>query len=503
MPLNRRYLGLLFLVLPLVLSSCAGMYFHDAGKPPLPPPQFELKDWPYPEYWTGIVFNGAKIGFSHFTLSPSHAETDFFDIYSEAVMRLRFLALDKKINLKSHDQVAADLSLKHFVYEYDLDGNILQLNGRMADNILSVDIATQGQKRRQTIPVDGKLYPASIINLYPLMHGLAVNRSYAYKVYDGQTQTVSPVEQKILAYEESDLYAGKAFKIETRLHGQEVTTWMDANGRPLLEISLGGVIIAALENQSTARKYLAQAALNKAETLLDFSLIKSDVSIRNPDRLKSMEVALAGIDPKFSIPGDARQQCHRQGNEFRCRIQPQVPDKEAYTPSKNQSGLEQYLLPSYIIPSRHQKIRQTAQTIVADVDITHQQILLLIKWIQENIQQKPVDVFSALDVLEGRKAECQGHTFLYAAFARTLNIPTRVVNGIVYSSDYQGFLYHTWAESLVDSHWIAVDPTFRQVPADATHIKFVEGENISDLIPLVDLIGQIKLRIIKMDDSAG
>jgi hypothetical protein len=41
------------------------------------------------------------------------------------------------------------------------------------------------------------------------------------------------------------------------------------------------------------------------------------------------------------------------------------------------------------------------------------------------------------------------------------------------------------------------------VPADATHIKLVEGENISDLIPLVDLIGQIKLRVIKMDDSSG
>jgi len=503
MPLNRRYLCLLFLALPLLLSSCAGMYFHDAGKPPLPPPQFELKDWPYQEYWTGIVFNGAKIGFSRFTFSPSQSAPDLFDIYSEAVMRLRFLAFDKKINLNSHDQVAADLSLQNFIYEYDLDGNMLQLSGRMADNMLAVDITTQGQKRQQTIPVEAKLYPTSVINLYPLMHGLEIGRSYTYMVYDGETQTVSPVEQKVLAYEESDLYQGRAFKINTRLHGHEVTTWMDANGRPLLEMSLGGVIISALESKSTARKYLAQAALNKAETLLDFSLIKSDVPIRNPDLVKSLEVALAGIDPKFSIPGDARQQCQRQGNQIRCRIQPQVPDKKAYTPSKSQSGLEQYLLPSYIIPSHHQRIRQTAQEIVTDADATHQQILLLVKWIEENIQQEPVDVFSALDVLEGRKAECQGHTFLYAAFARSLNIPTRVVNGIVYSRNYQGFLYHTWAESLANGHWIAIDPTFRQVPADATHIKFIEGENISDLIPLVDLIGQIQLRIIKIDDSSG
>ena len=201
------------------------------------------------------------------------------------------------------------------------------------------------------------------------MHGLEINRSYTYRVYDGETQTVSPVEQKVLAYEESDLYQGKAFKINTRLHGHEVTTWMDANGRPLLEMSLGGVIISALESQSTARKCLAQAALNKAETLLDFSLIRSDVPIQNPALVKSMEVVLAGIDPKFKVPDDARQQCQRHDNEFKCRIQPQVPDKQAYDRSKNQGHFEQYLLSSYIIPSNRQRIRQTAQEIVTNAGI--------------------------------------------------------------------------------------------------------------------------------------
>ena len=111
-----------------------------------------------------------------------------------------------------------------------------------------------------------------------------------------------------------------------------------------------------------------------------------------------------------------------------------------------------------------------------------------------------MDVFTALDVLEGKKAECQGHTFLFTAFARAMGIPTRVVNGIAYAPEYQGFLYHSWAESLVDGHWISIDPTFGQIPVDATHIKFIEGENISDLLPLVNLIGQVRLRIIKADN---
>jgi len=486
------------LVLPLLFNSCAGMYFRDAGKPPMPPPQFELFAWPYQEYWTGIVFNGAKIGFSHFSLSSSLATADFFDIRSEAVMRLRLLSFDKKINLKSCDQVARDLSLKDFNYEYDLDESRLQLIGQRTNSTLEIDIVSHGQKRRQTIPLEGNVYPTSIINLYPLMHGLEIGRLYTYMVYDGETQTVSPVEQKILAYEESDLYPGRAFKIKTRLHGHEVTTWMDSQGKPLLEMSMGGVVISALESKSTAMQYLAQAALNKAETLLDFSLIKSDVPIQDPQQLTFMEAALTGIDQNLQMPVDERQQCQRQDHEVFCRIQSQLADHRETDHFRFHVDAEQYLQPSYIIPCHDQRIRQTAQEIVTKADGTQQQILFLIDWMRANIRQEPEDVFSALDVLDGKKAECQGHTFLYAALARALGIPTRVVNGIVYSVEFQGFLYHTWAESLVDGHWIAIDPTFRQVPADATHIKLIEGEKVSDLLPLVDLIGKLKLRIIQM-----
>ena len=93
------------------------------------------------------------------------------------------------------------------------------------------------------------------------------------------------------------------------------------------------------------------------------------------------------------------------------------------------------------------------------------------------------------------------YLILYPAFARALGIPTRVANGIVYAGEFQGFLYHTWAESLVNSHWIAIDPTFHQLPADATHIKLVEGEHPSELLPLVNLIGKINLRVIAVEHT--
>ena len=84
---------------------------------------------------------------------------------------------------------------------------------------------------------------------------------------------------------------------------------------------------------------------------------------------------------------------------------------------------------------------------------------------------------------------------LYTAFARALGIPTRVVNGLVYSERFQGFLYHAWAESFVDGRWQAVDPTFAQAQADATHIMVVEGESAADVLPLIEWVGKVRIRI--------
>jgi transglutaminase-like putative cysteine protease len=250
-----------------------------------------------------------------------------------------------------------------------------------------------------------------------------------------------------------------------------------------------------------AKKFLTQAAINKKDVLLDFSLIRVDTPILEPERVEFMEVALTGIKVELSMPEDEMQRCERKGEEVFCKISVQRLEGYEEASAADPAEVEKYLQPSHVVPSRNDLIRKTARKITTDAEITLERLRLLVEWMQKNIEKKPIDVFTALDVLSGRKAECQGNSFLYAAFARSLDIPTRVVNGIVYSAGYQGFLYHTWTESLVNGRWVAVDPTFVQLPADATHIKLIEGERPSDLLPLVDLIGKLQVRIISVDGS--
>ena len=89
------------------------------------------------------------------------------------------------------------------------------------------------------------------------------------------------------------------------------------------------------------------------------------------------------------------------------------------------------------------------------------------RWVAQTIREAVTDSQSPLETLESKVGNCQSHARLYTALARAAGIPTRFVSGLVYMPD-QGFLYHSWAESFV-GEWLAVDPTFGQLPADATH----------------------------------
>lgn len=461
-------------------------------RPSLSPP--ELSTWPNPEYWTGIVFNGNKIGFSHLKIGPDATKPGLYRIDSEAALRFHFLTVDKQVKLVSLDRVNPDLTLNSFSYDYDLDGNQMKLFGAVSNGILSLIIDSASGEVTETYPLAKSLYPMSAVNLYPVLHGLKVGAEYEFDVFDGESQRLAVVRQRIEAYEKSELFEGEAWKVKTRMHGQEVTTWINAKGEPVLEISMNGVFIAGLETEAQARQYLAQAALNKDETLLNFSLIKTDVPIPSPRSTTMMEIELTGISGIEELPNDARQRCAYEAGVLRCRIEVvSVP-----TEPLDAEQLKKYMASSIPVPHGHPLIREVMlgmDGLQPDMSDTLR-VNTLLDWLGKNIKPEAVDVFSALEVLESKKAECQGYSFLFASFARALGIPTRVVNGLVYSEQYPGFLYHTWVESLIDGQWQAIDPTFGQLQADATHIKLVEGENLADLTPLLNLLGRISAKVV-------
>ncbi|HXX83649.1 MAG TPA: transglutaminase-like domain-containing protein [Casimicrobiaceae bacterium] len=482
--------------LAVLLAGCQSLYFQRAGEAPSPPPQYALAAWPDHEYWSGIVFNGEKIGFSHTALHAEEAPGEF-EIRSEAAFVLRFLGFDKRINLKATDVVRDDLDIVRFRYDYVIDNSEFNVAGTRKGNSLVVTVTRGGEDAQQTIDVSGPLYPQAASAFYPLLHGLAPGREYRYPVYSGELQKITEITQHVLAYERSPLFEGSAFRLETAMEGYKVETWVSARGAPLLEIAMNGVLISGLEDEARARNYLAAASLNKSEALIAFALVRPERPLGEPRSITAMRIALRGADR--AVPSDEIQRCVVERDETICTVRTAYAASTTVAAASPPHSDPRYLASTFPVPARDPRLRATAREIAGDANGSRAQVERLLTWIRDNVRTSPADVWTALDVLETREAECQGHTYLYAALARSLGIPTRVVNGIVYSADFEGFLYHTWAESLIDEGWIAVDPTFGTVPADATHVKLVEGETLADLTPLVDWIGRLSVRVLEVE----
>ena len=474
-------------------AGCASTqeYFQEAGAPP-PAQERTLADWPYQEVWTGVVFNGSKIGFTRLSLAPAADAPQRWDIESEAAIRLRFLGVDKRINLHSRDRVRPDLTLERFEYAYDLDGSALAVRGESDGRQLTLRVRASGANEERRIPLSESLYPQSALTLVPVMRGMSPGKTFHFLVLQGETQAVAVAEQKVLAWERSPLFDGAAFKIDTRLLGADTSSWIGEDGRPMFELALHGTMISALETEPLAKSYLVAATLNKSETLLDFSLLKAD-PIDSPQRVSRLEIEFSGVPADMPVPSGGQQVCQRDEKRLRCSVDRAVLDNRA-DPAQRKTLLS----PTLAAPSTDGQIVELARSIAAGAKSADEKLTRILAWIDANIAKEAIDAFTAVDVLRERRGECQGHAALTTALARALGIPIRVVNGVVYSGPHGGFLYHTWNEAWIEGRgWQAIDATLNQLSADATHIKLIEGESLADLAPLVGMVGKARVESVR------
>jgi hypothetical protein len=484
----RRAIRALVVGLAVALAGCAGRYFQDAGVPPAPP-QHRLAAWPWQEYWTGIVFNGNKIGYAHVRVNPVGGGGEAFEIAGESAFRLRFLGFDKRIALRARDRVQADFALESFEYAYHIDGSDLALAGERRDGVLRVKVTNAGRTSEQALPAREAVYPASAIGMIPVLRGLVPGAEYRYTVYVGESQRLAEVAQRVEAYERSALFEGAAWKVTTSLEGLRTTTWIDGLGRPVLEIGLNGVLIAGLEDERRAKRDLARAALGQDEALLELGLIRTATPIAAPREAAHLRLSVMSPAAGTLPPSDSRQDCRTVGADAECLLR--------RVPAPAGSAKPADLQPSVAVPSADRRIRELAASIVAGKPTAREQAQAMLDWIGRNVRKEPADVFSALDVLTSGRAECQGHAYLFAGLARASGIPTRVANGLVYSAELKGFAYHAWNESLIDGEWLAIDPMFGQLEADATHLRLVYGENLGDLAPLAGWIGSTRIEVLE------
>lgn len=482
MTLVKRYPYTILLLIVWLLSSCATSAKLSAQE----------RSLPYGEHWAGIKFNSLPSGYSHTSIRNKAGSVM---INTEAFLHFFYLSQSKRISMQGSDVVAHDLSLQGFQYQYDVDNSQIVLRGERSGRGLTVTMSYNGQQSEMVYDQFKEIYPVSAINFYPLLHGLKVGAEYRYQVYDGESRAVIDVVQRVEAKEGLQGVSQPLYKVVANYGGMDVIRWVNEQGVSLIEHAMNGLFVSDSMSEAKAKSYLSQSMLNKQESLLELSMIKLNKPIAYPMHSRFMSFKLLGLNNYTLSLDDQWQRCQKHATELRCEIDA----RGSRGPGLSAADRSRYLKDSVAIPASNPVIGNALQGIVNGQQSDAEKVVVVLRWIERNIKQKMVDVFSAIDVLERREAECQGHSFLFVAWMRASGIPARIVNGLVYSQQHQAFLYHTWAEVWLEQRWQAVDPTFGQRNADATHIKLLEGDSPEALAPMAGMVGRIGVEVISVE----
>ncbi len=443
------------------------------------------------EDWMGTYFQGKKMGFTRVQTrwTPEGIEVD-----STVFFQIRSKSIDQSTTINQKTRLGPDFKLRGFSLLQEITGHRQQVEGRVEGNRLIYRIKSRGFDKEKSIEFPPGTLSSSTFLLNLLADGLKVGQKGTLSLFLEPFQMLVDLEYEVLRKENLE-YEGKpveTFAIKQKIEGIETTLWVAGDGSVIKETTNQG-FASFKESAEVAQKLDEPLTVS---SMITMSLVKPDQPIDRSERVREIIFHLQPLRSPDLIPEDQRQKILKTeqlpNGFYRATLQVKTELEQSFS-----SGLgkpdSKYLEDSAQVQSRHPMIRALARELAGDKRNVWQVAKDINRWVYRNLAKELVDTVTALDALHERRGECQSHTYLFTALARAVGIPTRIVNGLVYSQEYSGFLYHAWPEVYV-GEWRALDPTFGQDVVDATHIKLTEGTQDGPF-RLMEFVGKLKISI--------
>jgi transglutaminase-like putative cysteine protease len=439
---------------------------------------------PLGERWMGIYFKGAKIGYAHETVQEdSHG----YSIEEKISMSLRVLEHSQKVDMITECVADRKFNLRSFHFDLSTGSTHMRIDGQVVGRKLALKIHSGGTVTERVVPFE--YLPFLTNNLRPFLaqRGLEADKRYRVSIFDPSTMSLNKVSVVVVGREK--ITVGDADHMANRLRlsyrGIGVDIWLDDEGSVLKEESPMGLVLFR-EDKHVAQEVGSGAQIDIVQTVA----VRSNIPIEDPRGVSFLKVRLKRIPlMKFEM-NDGRQKL--TGDVLQI-IREEWPDSPSTALPSNGKEVKESLRPTALIQCDHPLIRSKASKIVGSKEGTIGAIQATNEWVYRHIEKKPtLSVPSALEVLESRVGDCNEHAVLLVALLRSLGVPSRPCVGVIYFRD--GFYYHAWAEVWI-GRWVTVDPTLNQLPADATHIKFVHGD-IEDWADLLKIIGTLEVEVL-------
>jgi hypothetical protein len=279
--------------------------------------------------------------------------------------------------------------------------------------------------------------------------------------------------------------------LSVSFHGVELLSWVDANGRVVRqETPFGWIMEACTAEDAMAIKVDAR----DAEDMMGSMAV--DV-IGAPDDLRGVEklrLRLRGITPGRHLLASNRQVVEETGSNtvvlsLSAARWPKPGDRRELAPADRKL----FLNATPFVQAADPDILARAQFITKNCTDDEARARAIYEWVYKNVEKKvTVSLPSAVDVLKNLEGDCNEHTYLFTALARSIGLPTQMRIGLFFKDGK--FYYHAWPSVFVGD-WVDMDPTIGQELADAAHVGLQEGE-LSNQLGLLELIGRLQAEVL-------
>jgi len=439
------------------------------------------------EEWMGVYHQGQKVGYLQRQLTPTETGYQWEEVWR---MRMRVMDTPQTIHTQIRAETDQSFALTRFDFRLLSSGLTFRAHGEVKDHELHGEMITGSNTSPFSFPLLSPIYLPATTAMTFRNAVLQPKEERRFSIFNplsmkAETVTVTVVGPETLMIKEKEI---PTTKVAERYGETTAHAWLDREGKVIKEeASLGMVLLREDQQDALGGGWQDSTPLD----LVVSSAIPVERELPNPRMLTDLSLRLTSPIESLQFTFPPRQQQHDQ----LLTVSKENPTAlTTYTIPQTSPEFTADLAPTPFIQSTHPRLVAQARQILGEEHDALRATQRLLDWTYTEIEKTPtVSLPTALEVLDNKRGDCNEHAVLFTGLARAAGIPARVAAGVVYLEG--AFYYHAWSEVWL-GQWVAVDPTFQQMPADATHIKFVEG-GPEQHMALLKVIGQIKIEVVE------
>ena len=456
---------------------------------------------PIRDVWYEFEFVGQKIGFIR--AIDERTQVDGRSVYHlnrSSMLSVKRQAQTVEIASTTDSWFALDGSPIRFVHRRTEGAENRTVEGEREGDAFVVRLSVGKSRTEKRIPIAPDLRLSSSLEVL-LAERLKVGATMKGKVIDETQGDVLPFTSKVTSVDEAGL-----FVVRQQVGPIRADVKIRADGT---------VVHVALPDMGVTQRQSTRAeALKETEAVDLFTAALFRMPRPLPDRADIGELTLQLSSARGNAVkaiSDDRQTAKPVGRASRLTIRVQEPPKTPRKRPLRDESRAPFLKGTEYEPLDDEALKATAERLTKGKATVWDGARAINAFVYRHIENKSLAraYASAPEALASKEGDCTEHAVLFSALAKIAGIPTRLVTGLVYVGGPNNvFGYHEWVEIWTGETWLAMDPTFGQDIADATHIKLHAG--LSDPEGLraagqvaAGAIGDLEIELVDYVDGSG